>query len=146
VLKILTLVVVSGAAVTAPAAEVTLSTPTGEAVGWASWVGDRGPVAVLLWASWMPDAGASLDAVRALDAAAQAKGLELVVVSVQDDLEAAGRAIGATEVAWLHDRHGELLKHYRVVRIPALLVIAEDGGLMARLEPDAQALRAWSGE
>ncbi len=142
----LAIAVAGGAAPAAAADEVTVTTPSGEAVGWTGWVGDRGPVAALLWASWIPDAGAQLEVVPAMAAAARAKGLELVLVTVQDDLEAAGRAIGATEVPWLHDRHGELLKHYRVVRIPALLVIGRDGRLIGRLEPDPQALRAWKGE
>jgi hypothetical protein len=70
----------------------------------------------------------------------------LVVVSVQEDLDDARRGLEGTEAAWLHDRYGGLLKHYRVVTIPGLLIVAADGEVLARLAPTVEALRGWKGE
>ncbi len=114
-------------------------------MGWDDWVENQGQVAVLLWASWAPGAQDVIDRVEELESAAAARNLGLVVVSVQEEVEEARRALDGTNVAWLHDRYGGLLKHYRVVKIPALVVVAGDGGVMTRLEPTAEALRGWEG-
>jgi hypothetical protein len=44
---------------------------------------------------------------------------------------------------WLHDRHGMILKEYRVTRVPAVLVVARDGRLLDRLDPSPEAIAAW---
>ena len=48
------------------------------------------------------------------------------------------------KVAWIHDRHGALLKKYRVINIPSILLVSNRGEALARLEPSAEAVRAWS--
>lgn len=131
-------------ATAAMAADLTLAEPTGGTVRWSEWVGTHGPAAVLVWASWAPDGRDLAKELDALAAAARDHQLELVVVSVQESAEAAARELGPLDVRWLHDRHGAILKEYRVIRVPALIVVDRDSAVLARLEPTAAALRAWS--
>lgn len=127
----------------AVAAEVTLTEPGGGSVRWSEWLAGNGPAAVLVWASWAPAASATVDDLDDLAAAAEAQHLELVVVAVQESVEEAGEVLGRTGKSWLHDRHGSILKEYRLIRVPTLVVIDADGGVLARLDPSAEALRAW---
>ena len=146
VLLTLTAVTVIGPSHTASAAGSTVTTPDGGSVAWADWLGDNAPIAVLLWASWVPDADSTLADLDRITAAASARGLELVLVVVQEPLNEARESLGNIDVEWLHDRYGHLLKEYRVVSIPRLLVVAEDGRVVERLEVDVESLRAWGGE
>ena len=113
-------------------------------VGWAQWLEGRGPVAVLLWASWAPRADATVAQLDELSAACRSAGLELVVVAVQEPFADAEAVLGRRSVAWLHDRHGQLLKLYRVLQLPGLVVLEADGSLSARLEPTPEGVRGWS--
>jgi len=117
---------------------------TGQAVGWGEFLGENGPVALLLWASWAPKASQVIDRHAALAAAGREAGVDFFVMDVQESLADAKSALESKEVAWLHDRHGALLKQYRVIRLPSLVVVAADGEVLARLEPTADALRSWS--
>ena len=128
------------------AAGTTLTMPDGSPVVWSEWVADQAPVAVLLWASWVPSAEETLTDLDQITAAARAQGLNLVVVVVQETLEEATESLDDIDVAWLHDRYGHLLKDYRVVVIPMLLVFSEDGRLVERLEVSPKSLREWGGE
>lgn len=127
-------------------AETTLTTPDGRPIVWADWVSDHSPVAVLLWASWVPDAERTLADLDAIVAATGRRGLDFVVVAVQEPLDEASKSLAGTEVSWLHDRYGRLLKDYRVVAIPRLLVFADDGRLIERLEIDQDSMRHWGSE
>jgi hypothetical protein len=118
---------------------------SGAPVAWTDWVSKRGPVAVLVWASWTPDAGSALDGYRGLAAACEEKDLHLVIVDVQETLEDARKALANHQGGWLHDRHGVLLKQYRVISVPSLLLVAADGGLLAKMEPSPEAIRSWGG-
>jgi thiol-disulfide isomerase/thioredoxin len=138
-------VVVSGAAFAADAG-ITVESSDGEPVDWTDWVAESAPVAIVLWASWTPGSESTVEGLGELAAAARARGLGLVVVSVQEDFDEARRALGEIDVPWLHDRYGSLLKHYRVVQIPTVLVVAEDGRAMARLEASPESISAWKGE
>jgi len=115
-------------------------------VDWTGWVEEQGTIAVLFWASWAPGAQDVLAGVSELESAAAARNLGLVVVSVQEKQDDALKGLEGTNVSWLHDRYGSLLKHHRVVRIPALVIIASDGDVLARLDPTAQSLRGWTGK
>jgi len=128
------------------AAEITVADPGGEPVTWSSWVEEHAPVAVILWASWTPGARETIDRLPEMAAAARSRNLDLVVVSLQEDIDEARRILGSVKVTWLHDRYGNLLKHYRVVRIPALLVIDRNGEASARLDPIPESINAWSNE
>jgi len=128
------------------AADLTLTMPDGSPVVWSDWVADQAPVAVLLWASWIPSAEETLADLDQITAAARAKGLNLVIVAVQETLEEAAESLEGIDVGWLHDRYGHLLKDYRVVVIPRLLVFAEDGQVVERLEVSPRSLRTWGGE
>ena len=98
-------------------------------------------MAVLLWASWLPKADTTLDQVETLAAAARGRGLDFLVVVVQEPLDDARGPLGGVRADWLLDRYGRLLKHYRVVSIPRLLIIEADGRVRASLEPEPTALR-----
>lgn len=127
------------------AADTTLTTPSGRPVAWADWVRDNAPVAVLLWASWVPDADAALADMDRVRAAVREHGLELMVVVVQEPIKDANKSLDGVSFTWFHDRYGHLLKDYRVVAIPRLLILGEDGRVVARLELDDESLNAWGG-
>lgn len=113
---------------------------------WTEWVEGQGTIAVLFWASWAPGARDAIAGIGGLESAAATRNFGLVVVSVQEEQDEARQGLEGTNVAWLHDRYGALLKHYRVVTIPALVIVGRDGEVIARLDPSAQALRAWKGK
>ena len=117
---------------------------SGQAVSLSEFLGENGPVALLMWASWAPKATQVIDRHAALAAAGREAGIDFFVVDVQEPLADAKSALDSKKVAWLHDRHGALLKQYRVIRVPSLVVVAADGEVLARLEPTADALRSWS--
>jgi len=121
------------------------TTPDGVPVAWSEWVSGNAPVAVLIWASWVPDADDALADLDRIAAAARARGLGFVVVVVQEPIDEAREAIGGADVAWLHDRFGGILKEYRVVSIPILLVLSEDGKVTERVPVTRESLRAWGG-
>jgi hypothetical protein len=102
-------------------------------------------VAVLTWASWAPGADDVLRQSAALASACESKGLGFVVLDVQETLEEARSALSGLKQPWIHDRHGALLKEYRVIRVPSLLVLSADGRVLGKLEATAEALRAWEG-
>ena len=117
---------------------------SGAPIAWTDWVAKRGPVAVLVWASWAPMAEATMDEHTSLAEVCTEAGLHLVVLDVQESLEDGRAALAGREVGWLHDRHGALLKMYRVIEVPSLLLIAADGEQLAKLDATADAVRRWS--
>jgi hypothetical protein len=118
---------------------------SGAPIAWTDWVAKRGPVAVLVWSAWSPDAEAAINGYEALAAACAAAGLHLVVLDVQETLEEGRAALDPYDFGWLHDRHGALLKQYRVIEVPSLLLVAADGSLLAKMEASPEAVRDWSG-
>ncbi len=118
---------------------------SGAPVVWSDWVGKRGPVAVLVWASWAPDSETTMDRYQGLSEACRDSGLFLVVLDVQETLEDGRKALGPRKVGWLHDRYGGLLKEYRVIKVPSLLLVAADGTALAKIEATAGAIRGWRG-
>jgi hypothetical protein len=118
---------------------------SGAPIVWSDWVAKRGPVAVLVWASWAPDAETTMDRYQELVAACRDSGLHLIVLDVQESLEDGRKALGSREVGWLHDRYGGLLKLYRVIEVPSLLLVAADGTALAKFDATAAAIRGWSG-
>ena len=117
---------------------------SGAPIAWTDWVAKRGPVAVLVWASWAPEAEARMDGYARLAAACADAGLHLVVLDVQETLEDGRAALDAREIGWLHDRHGALLKKYRVIEVPSLLLVGDDGEPLAKIEATPEAVRGWS--
>jgi hypothetical protein len=134
-------VVVLLAGSSAAAADLALTDPAGRAVDWSEWIRANGPAAVLVWASWAPGAEAAVDGLGALAEAARSQSLKLVVVDVHEELEAARRGLDRTGVPWLHDRHGSILKEYRLIRLPILVVVDPDGRAFATIDPSADTLR-----
>jgi len=140
-----TLVLVFGASIAAAADPRLVDGVSGAPIAWTDWVAKRGPVAVLVWASWAPKADATMDQHADLASACVEAGLHLVVLDVQETLEDGRAAMDDHEVAWLHDRHGALLKRYRVIEVPSLLLVAADGEALATLDATSDAVRGWSG-
>ncbi len=116
---------------------------SGAPIAWSNWVGNRGPVAVLVWASWAPGAGAVIDAWDEIAQASREAGMHPVVVDVQESLADGRAALGPRQVSWIHDRHGALLKQHRVIRVPSILVVSVEGEAIARLDPTAEAVAGW---
>lgn len=114
---------VAGAAPPGP----TVATPDGRPVGWSDWLAERAPVALLMWASWVPDAERVLDDLGPVAAELRGRNLDLVVIVVQETLDEARAGLAGRDVEWLHDRYGLLLKQYRVVSIPRLLILDDEG-------------------
>ncbi len=119
---------------------------SGAPLEWSEWVAKRGPVAVLVWASWAPGATPVIANFGALAAAGREAGLNLELLDVQESLEDGRQALSGTGVNWIHDRHGALLKFYRVITVPSVIVVAKDGTLLKRLAATPEALRAGGGE
>ncbi|HOC43605.1 MAG TPA: redoxin domain-containing protein [Thermoanaerobaculales bacterium] len=126
------------------AAELTLADPAGIAVRWSDWVEANGPAAVLVWASWAPGGEAVVAGLADLAEAARARGLTLVVVDVQEEAAAAAAVLVGQAVPWLHDRHGAILKSYRLTQLPTLVVVDRAGRALGTLDADPEALRGWA--
>lgn len=116
---------------------------SGAPIAWTDWVAKRGPVAVLVWASWAPTAEATMDGHAGLAKSCADAGLHLVVLDVQESLEDGRAALTDRDIGWLHDRHGALLKRYRVIEVPSLLLVAADGEQLAKLDATPEAVRGW---
>ncbi len=116
----------------------------GEATRWLGWLETNGPTAALVWSSWAPDGSEALGIAPALAEAAGRKGLGFVIVDVQEEFEEAGHALAGRGMEWLHDRHGEILKQYRLIEVPILVIVDAEGRLEARLAPEPAALAAWT--
>jgi len=118
---------------------------SGAPIGWTDWISKRGPVALLFWASWAPDAKNVIERHSEIATACQAANLKLVVVGVQESLEDGRASLSGEGLVWIHDRHGALLKQYRVIQVPSLVVVSANGEALARLAPTAEALQGWEG-
>jgi hypothetical protein len=140
---LLTLAILIGAAVASAADPRLVDGVSGAPIAWTDWVAKRGPVAVMVWASWAPDADAAMDAHEQLAAACADAGLYLVVLDVQETLEEGRAALDQRDVGWLHDRHGALLKQYRVIEVPSLLLVGADGNHLAKIQASPEAVRGW---
>jgi len=127
-------------------ADLGVAGPDGSSIQWSTWLEDHGPSAVVLWASWIPDADATLKEMSGIVDTAASRELDAVLISVQESHDEARAAIGTRDFPWLNDRYGGLLKDLRVVKIPALVIVAQDGTVLARLDATSQALRDWKNE
>jgi len=127
-------------------AEITITDPEGSSIRWSSWLEDHGPAAVVLWASWVPDAEATVNELEGISRVARSKELEMILVSVQESPDEARSSLETAGVPWLNDRYGGLLKRFRVVKIPAMVIVEKDGRVVARLDATANALRVWKSE
>jgi hypothetical protein len=140
------LVLVAAAALALPA--VAADPPlvygvSGAPVGWSDFLARRGPVALLVWSSWAPESAEVLDRSEELSRVAGERGLQMVLLDVQEPLEDARRALDVSGLEWIHDRHGALLKTYRVIAVPSVIIVSPQGEALARLEPRPEALRDW---
>lgn len=130
---------------TASAAEPPLTDGvSGAPVTWGEWLPRRAPVALLVWASWAPGADQALAAYETVERASAAAGFELVLLDVQEPLADGRAALGGRDVAWIHDRHGALLKLYRVIEVPSLVLLDGDGEVVGRIDATAEAMRDWA--
>ncbi len=139
------LLTLAGIAAVAGAADgPTLVAPDGSTSEWGSWLESHGRSAVVVWASWTPQSDAALAALDGVAAACRELGLSLVVIAVQEPVEASRAALAERHVAWLHDRHGAFLKRYRLIRLPTLVVIDRDGRVITEMAVSSDAVRRWA--
>ncbi len=75
--------------------------------------------------------------------AAEQRGLSWMLVDVQEPLPDARRALADAEFSWVHDRHGSLLKIYRVFEVPAIVIVSADDTVLGIIEAKAEALETW---
>jgi hypothetical protein len=116
---------------------------SGAPVGWSDFLARRGPVALLAWSSWAPESAEVLDRSEELSRAAGERGLQMVLLDVQEPLEDARRTLDGSGLEWIHDRHGALLKTYRVIAVPSVIIVSPQGEALARLDPIPEAVRDW---
>lgn len=138
----MTMTAAMGLAGLATAAEPALRDRDGVPIAWTDWLAERAPAAVVVYASWAPRADSVLRGLGDLDSAARSRGLRLVLLAVQEPFDDSRVALESVDVDWVHDRHGVLLKRYRVLRVPSVLVIGPDGELVASLDADPEQLRS----
>lgn len=119
---------------------------SGAPVSWSDWVAKRGPVAVVVWASWAPGADRVLADYEDIGKAAEKQALTLFLLDVQETLDNGRAALEQEDLTWLHDRHGALLKQYRVIRVPSILIVAADGSGRGIIDASADALTAWGSQ
>jgi hypothetical protein len=116
---------------------------SGAPFAWNEWVERHGPAAVLVWASWVPEADRLVARTGEISAAAERRGLSWMLVDVQEPLPDARQALADVDFSWVHDRHGSLLKLYRVFEVPAIVIVSADNTVLGIVEADAGALEAW---
>ena len=133
-------------AVGGSAGDLHLLGPDRMPVRWNEWLADHGSSAVLVWASWAPGANESLRAAGELREVARRKELEFVIVAVQEEFDEAISILDGSGAPWLHDRHGTILKEYRLIKVPCLIVVDGQGGVQARLDAIPGALTAWESQ
>ncbi|MEN8164451.1 MAG: hypothetical protein ABFS37_10005 [Acidobacteriota bacterium] len=126
-----------------PAPPPSLMKADGVRIDWNDWLTEHGSSAVVLWASWLPEDQKDVKRLAEIRRVAADKDLGFVVIALQEPISASRDGLGSTELQWLHDRHGAMLKHLLVYRIPSLAVIHHDGTVLARLKPDPKALIGW---
>jgi len=139
---LLALAVIAGPAMAQ--SSIVVKDSTGMAIEWNDWLGSRTPAAVLIFASWAPGARDAIDRLPELRRACSTRGWTLVIVDVQETFEAAGKTLsGVGQVPWLHDRHGAVLKRYRVIEVPSIVVIDDKGAVLGRIEATVPAVAQW---
>lgn len=116
---------------------------SGAPLAWGDWLPRKGPVAVLVWTSWAPDAETVMDRYEGINEACAEAGLFLVILDVQESLEDGRSALGPRGVNWIHDRHGALLKTYRIIKVPSLLLLSADGETLGKIDASAEAVLNW---
>jgi hypothetical protein len=116
---------------------------SGAPIVWSDVVDKHGPVAVLMWASWAPGAEAVIDSWDQIAKECRESGLHPVIVVVQESLADGRAALGPRGVPWIHDRHGALLKQYRVIKVPSIVVVSAEGEDVAHLDPTVAAVASW---
>jgi hypothetical protein len=139
------LLAILAAAAPLPAQQATVvMDSTGKSVQWTEFLGTRTPVAVLIFASWAPGARDTIGELSDLGRACADRGWTLVIVDVQETFDAARRTLSNTGgVQWLHDRHGDVLKRYRVIKVPSIVVIDNGEVVLGRIEARARSVVAW---
>ncbi len=120
-----------------------LTNAAGQPVDWAQWLADNGPAAVVVLASWAPEAERVERDLPALARMCGERNLGLAVVGVHEPLKDTRSAMEGRGVTWFHDRHGSILKAYRLIRVPVMVILKPDGTVSARLDPSPAALADW---
>ncbi|MCP4897264.1 MAG: hypothetical protein GY906_09870 [bacterium] len=107
------------------------------------WLADNGPAVILVWATWAPRSERALEALDEISRSCIERGFSLAVVDVQESFEDGRNALDDRTVPWAHDRHGLLLKHFRIIKIPTLLMLESDGTLLSQGEVVVDTIEKW---
>jgi hypothetical protein len=140
----LAVLMAAGAVVPAAESDLHFATTDGSPIRWQDWLDANAPVAVLVLASWVPEGGRTVDSVGSIATTARAEGLSFVIISVQEPFDDAKEMFQTAGVTWFHDRHGAILKEYRIIKLPRIVVVDSTGEVLAQLEPTEEALRSWN--
>jgi thiol-disulfide isomerase/thioredoxin len=103
----------------------------------------HGPAVLVFWNSWLPHSEEFTKLLPEVAAAAKRHGWRGVVVVFQEEsMDAAHRLLGVEgELPVVLDRRGELVRHFKVTRAPAVLLVEKDGEVRARSGPDPAEVR-----
>ncbi len=120
-----------------------LMSPTNETVRWDQWVSAHQGGVIVFWASWLPPERRDPTILDRIQREAADLNLAFTIVAVQEPIDDSRKVLNPSGFPWLHDRHGALLKHLRVFRIPAITVVDGEGNVLATLPFVSGTLRDW---
>ncbi|MFV0538981.1 MAG: redoxin domain-containing protein [Dysgonomonas sp.] len=86
------------------------------------------------WASWCPPCREAMPEIKALNDKYSAKGLEVIGVVVNDQLENHLQSAASLNVTWtqIFDDKDALVALYRIEGIPTLILLDKDGTILLR--------------
>lgn len=120
-----------------------VSVAEGRSESFDSWLGANGPAVLMVWATWAPRADTALERLARIRRACEERDIALVLVDVQEPYEVGREALRQYGLPWIHDRHGQLLKHFRIIKIPRLLLVGAGGELISQADVSEDAVRSW---
>jgi thiol-disulfide isomerase/thioredoxin len=103
----------------------------------------RGPVILVFWNTWLPHSEEFARLLPEVEAAAERNGWPGAVVVFQDTGAEAARTISGSggKLPRVLDRRGELVRHFKVTRAPAVLLVESSGSVRARSGPAPDEVR-----
>lgn len=117
--------------------DLEMKTPDGKPIKLSDYVGKSKLVLVDFWASWCPPCRKEMPALVQIYKEYKSKGLEIVGVSLDKDLEAWKKGIGQLNITWpqmsdLKYWESKSVDIYAIRSIPHLMLVDENGTIVAR--------------